>query len=300
VLLVLAALIFLGGTVLAGSAQLNELTPAQEEARRASFDPVTGDYVCQQQGTVTYCAYAGYEGWIEEWATQVGPVLAQVPEAAAARPLEIRQQVPYFYDDEELPQVGDIAAGMWWSRKPFDSSFVAHPLGMALAAAGWAVGFPADELPVRVTVVDDELVTEPVDDSAAVDPDELSDRSCRSDGQARAVAAMWYATQVSPQAAQGLNFLVSGDRYGGMPEDANFAIDIGYRQPASSVIYYRKEALVALDLGRLRSDEVRDRLAARWNEVRDPSTTTEEIAGWFGITVPEMSGTDNLGTIPCP
>jgi hypothetical protein len=226
--------------------------------------------------------------------------LAQVPEAAAARPLEIRQQVPYFYDDEELPQVGDIAAGMWWSRRPYDSSLVAHPLGMALAAAGWAVGFPADELPVRVTVVDDELVTEPVDNPAAVDPDELSYRSCRSDGQARAVAALWYATQASPQAAQGLNYLVSGDRYGGMPEDENFAIDIGYRQPASSVIYYRKEALVALDLGRLLSDEVRNTLAARWNQVTDPSRTTEDIATWFGITAPEMGGADEMGSIPCP
>src|SRR3990172_5333679 len=87
------------------------------EARQASFDPVTGDYVCQQQGTVTYCAYAGYEGWIPEWAAQVVPVLALTPEAVATRPLEIRQQVLYFDDDEDLPQIGDIAAGMWWSRR---------------------------------------------------------------------------------------------------------------------------------------------------------------------------------------
>jgi hypothetical protein len=300
VLLVLAALIFLGGTVLAGSAQLNELTPAQEEARRASFDPVTGDYVCQQQGTVTYCAYAGYEGWIPEWASQVGPVLALIPEAVATRPLEIRQQIPYFNDGEELPQVGDIAAGMWWSRRPYDSSLVAHPLGMSLAAAGWAVGFPADELPVRVTVVDNELVTEPVDDPTAVDPDELQYRSCQADGQARAVAALWYATQTSPESAEGLRFLISDQRHEGLAASENIAIDLGYRQPASSVIYFRKEALIALDLGRLPSDEVRDTLTARWNQVADPSTTTEEIAGWFGLSVQSFDPRPELDTIPCP
>ncbi|MGH8870880.1 MAG: hypothetical protein ACRDWS_02785, partial [Acidimicrobiia bacterium] len=300
VLSVGATLLLLGGAVLAATAQLTELTPAQEVARQAPFDPVTGDYVCEERGTVTYCAYAGYEGWIEEWAAQIGPVLASMPDEVSARSLQVRQQVTCFMDGEELPQAGDVMAGMWWSRRPYDTNYVAHPLGMALAAAGWAVGFPGNHLPIRVTVVNEEIAAEPVSDPASVDPDELQYRSCRSDGQARAVAALWNAAQATPQSAEGLRFLSSGDRYGGLGDNENFTIDLGYRQPSSSVIYYRREALVALDLSRLPADEVREMLGERWALVTNPSTTTEDLAGWFGIRVPGMTGTDDMGTIPCP
>lgn len=297
---VAAAVFLLGGAVLAGIAQLNELTPAEETARQAPFDPVAGNYICEDRATVTYCAYVGYEVWIEEWVAQIEPVLASMPEEVTARPLGVRQQIPYYLDGEELPQVGNVMAGMWWSRRPVDANYVSHPLGMALATAGWAVGFPDRDLPIRTTLVDDEIVAEPVDDPAAVDPDELHYRSCRADGQARAVAAMWYAAQATPESTAGLEFLTSGERYGGIPTGENVVLDLGYRQPSSSVIYYRKEAIVALDLDRLPADQVRDTLTARWEEVTDPSTTTEELATWFGITVPEMSDADQMGTIPCP
>jgi hypothetical protein len=297
-----AVIVLLAGTVFFGLSQLAELTPAEEAARQALYNPTTADYVCEQRGTVTYCAYSGYEAWIDEWAAQVEPVIASIPGDIATGPIEVRQQIPYFNDDDaDFPEPrGDIRAGMWWSRRPFDSSLVAHPLGMALAPAGLAVGLPTDDLPIRITVADGEIVAESVDDPADVDPEDLQYRSCLAGGQARAVAALWYGAHASPEAAEGLEFLSSGDRYGHVGENENFAIDIGYRQPASSVIYFRKEALTALDLFALPPDDVGNTFAQHWTEVTDPARTTEELAGWFGLSVPEMGDTDDMGSIPCP
>jgi hypothetical protein len=296
-----AVVLLLAGIVLAGLVQLAELTPSEEAARQARYLPVTADYVCDQRGTVTYCAYPGYEGWIDEWAAQVEQVIASIPSEAAARPFEIHQQVPYFNDDDSsTEQAGDIRAGMWWSRRPVDASLVAHPLGMALATAGWAVGFPTEDLPVRIGVVDDEVVAEAVDDPAVVDPDEIYYRSCQSDGQARAVAALWFAANASPASAEGLRFLASGQRYGGVSDDENFAIDLGYRQPASSVIYFRKDAQLALALFDVPAIAIGDTLALRWDEVTDPATAAEELADWFGLSVTQMSPADHMDSIPCP
>jgi hypothetical protein len=298
------AIILLAGVGWAGTAQLRELAPAEEAARRAPYDPVTGDYVCEQRSTVIYCAYRGYEAWIEEWAAEVEPVLALLPEQMAHRPLEIRQQVPYYeglYESEDLlPIEGGVPAGMWWSRQPYDSDLVAHRLGMALGAAGWAVGFPNELLPIEITIVDEEIVAEP-GDPATTDPEFLSYRECASNDQGRAVAALWYATQSSPQSLEALRFQTSGERYGGglSPKD-NFAIDLGYRQPASSVEYLRREALVALELDRLPRHEVATAFASRWDQLIDPVTTTDEVAGWFGLSVPEMNRDVDSGTVPCP
>lgn len=293
-------LVLLAGVVWVGMAQLAELTATEEATRRSRYIATTGDYVCQQRDTVTYCAYSGYEGWIDEWAAQIEPVLAMVPNQIAARPLEIRQQVPYFADDgEDLAPAGDLTAGMWWSRRSYDSSLVAHRLGMALAAAGWSVNLPTRSLPTESEVIDGEIVVTPFD-PATGDPEEMQLRACHSNGQARAVAALWYAIQSSPEAVEALRFQTSGERYGGLRPQDNTSIDIGFRQPSSTVAYFRREALVALDLHELPPNEVSRTLSDHWDELTDPGTTTEDIASWFSVSVPEMNPADDSWTIACP
>ena len=293
------SLLILGGVIWAGSAQLAGLTPVEEVAWESQYLAGSGDYVCEHRGSVTYCAYQGYEGWINEWAGEVEPVLALAPAQATQGPLEIRQQVSYFVDGEELPPAADLTAGMWWSRGPYDSYLVAHRLGMALGVAGWAVGLPTHQVPIKSEVVEGELVARPFDpntDGAA----EMQIRACSSDGQGRAVVALWYATQSSPESREALEFQVSGERFGGLSPEDNTGIDIGYRQPSSAVLYFRREAQVALELSRLPTSEVGAAFEARWDQATDPTTTTEDVAAWFGVDVPGMGDADDSWTIPCP
>lgn len=289
------SLLLLAGVVWVGSAQLTGLTAAEEEEWESQYLPTTGDYSCEQRAAVTYCAYAGYEPWIDEWAGEVEPVLDLVPDDVAASPLEIRQQIPYFVDEDELEPSGDLTAGMWWSRSAYGSPLVPHRLGMALGAAGWAVGLPTRDLAVSVGNGDS---VEPFD-PATDDADQLRFRACRPDGQARAVAALWYAVQSSPESREALEFQVSGERFGGLDPQDNVPIDIGFRQPSSSVEYFRREAMVALEMDQLPRSDVASTLSEHWEELIEPETTTEDIAGWFGVEVPEMGPAFQSGA-PCP
>jgi hypothetical protein len=301
ILAIATSLLILGGVIWAGSAQLAGLTPAEEVDWEAQYLAKGGDYVCEQRANVTYCPYQGYEGWVDEWAGEVESVLALAPAQATQRPLEIRQQIPYFVDDdEELPPAGDLTAGMWWSRGPYDSYLVAHRLGMALGVAGWAVGLPTHQFPIKSEVVEGELVARPFDPNTD-DAAEVQLRACSSDGQGRAVVALWYATQSSPESREALEFQVSGERFGHLSPQDNTAIDIGYRQPSSAVVYFRREAQVALELSRLPASEVGATFEARWDQATDPTTTTtEDVAAWFGVDVPGMGDADDSWTIPCP
>ncbi|MEX0700246.1 MAG: hypothetical protein WD651_15510 [Acidimicrobiia bacterium] len=287
-------------SALAGSAQLQEPTPAEEATRRAAYIPTSGDYVCQKRGLVTYCAYRTYVPWIEEWAAQIEPVLALVPSEASDRPLEVRQQVSYFVDEDVLPQEGDIRTGLWWSREPLDQMDIAHPLNLSLAAAGWAVGLPTHEQLVVTSMDGEELVVEKVDDPSSVSPDgNVRYQGCSSHGQARAVAALWYASQASVESIQGLRFQVSPERYQGVSPNENLGIDIGYLQPSSSVAYFRRETHVALAMAELPPSQVAGTLARRWSEVTNRATTTEEIADWFGVRIPAMTTPDDSWMLPC-
>lgn len=285
---------------LAGVAQLQVPGPVDEAVRRAAFMPAGGDYVCQSRGMVTYCAYRTYESWIEEWAAQIEPVLALLPSDVSARPLEVRQQVSYFVDEDALPQEGDIRTGLWWSRQPTDEMDISHPLNLSLAAAGWAVGLPTHEQLVVRTTVGDQLVVEELVDLSSVSSDKnVNYQGCSSHGQARALAALWYATQASVESIEGLRFQISSVRYQGVLPNENLAIDLGYLQPSSSVWYFRREAHVAMTMADLPASQVAGTLARRWSEVTDPSTTTEEIADWFGVRVPAMDMPDDSWMLPC-
>lgn len=291
-------LILLGAVIWVGAAQLGGLTSAEEAEWESQYLPPTADYTCDQRGSVNYCAYQGYGPWIDEWAAEVEAVLELVPGEAAARSLEVRQQIPYFVDEEELASVADIATGMWWSRRAYDGSLVPHRLGMSLATAGWAVGFPTERLPIESGSSDTPGAE--VVDPVTGDQYLVQAFGCSSHGQARAVAALWYAIQSSSESREALEFQVSGERFGGLSPQDNVEIDIGYRQPSSTVAYFRREAIVALELDEMPVADVATTFEGRWSELTDPRTTTEDVAGWFGVEVPAMGPAFGSGNASCP
>lgn len=265
-----AAIAMLALAAWVGTAQLRELTPAEGATRRSPYLPATGDYVCEERGALTLCAYHGYESWIEEWAAQIEPVLALVPPEVAGRPLEVRQQVTYFIDEDVLPQKGDIRTGLVWSRRPVDSEGIAHPLNLSLAIAAWGVGLPTG-----------------------------TEGQCSASGQGRAVAALWYAIQASPEAAEGLRLLVDPAPYR-LPISQDFPVPVGYLQPSSGVSYLRSDAEAAMAIARLPQPHVAETLAQRFTEVTDPATTGEEVAAWFGIPWPQLTVWDDTEEQACP
>ena len=253
----------------AGTTQLRELTSVEEATRRAPYLPASGDYVCEERGTLTLCAYHGYEAWIDEWAAQIEPVLALVPPEVAGRPLEVRQQVTYFVDEDVLPQEGDIRTGLWLSRAPVDAALIPYPLNLSLAVAAWSVGLPTG-----------------------------TESPCFASGQGRAVAALWYAIQASPESAEGLRILVDPAPYR-RPVSENFPVPLGYLQPAFGVRYLRSDAEAALAIARLPQPQVAETLAQRFSEVTDPATTGEEVAAWFGISWPRLTPWDDTEDQVC-
>jgi hypothetical protein len=70
--------------------------------------------------------------------------------------------------------------------------------------------------------------------------------------------------------------------------------------PASSVEYFRREAMVALELDQLPRSDVAEIVSDRWGELTNPQTITDDIAGWFGVEVPEMGSVFESGTVACP
>lgn len=284
----------LGAGVVLGSGQRNEPSTVQVDARVAMYLGGDAAYTCDPRGLATYCAYPGYEGWIDEWAAAVAPVLAQLPDAAA-RPVEIRQYPVRWMDtlqvddgyrhNREFPYLGeDIRTGLWWGRGPGSLQTEAYPFGMALGVGAWAVGLPSAP-PVTT-------------------PPEPHYSACHVGDQGRGVVAVWLAGQSSETAHQHIH-TVFGDyqrRFPGRFEE--FSGWIGDAQPYS---WYRS----AFSLSHFRyadqllhksHDEVASLIRDHWDTLTDPTSTVADAAEILGLDPIEWQPFDGEPdpSLPCP
>lgn len=124
-----------------------------------------GATACSVEASVEYCAYDGYEGFVEHWAAAVEPVRAQVPQAVRSVMLLVTQRF------DRAPSPAAFATPKTdWGR---GSEKGVAELALALDAANWAVGLRRDVL-------------------------------CDPTGQGRGIVAWWLAGQVSSGAAAAL------------------------------------------------------------------------------------------------
>jgi hypothetical protein len=267
------------------------------------------EHVCEQQGSVTYCAYPDYQPWIEEWAALVQPVLDLAPDAVSRRPLELHQYPTRALDlllsgDPPVAKVSDLATGLWWGRQAGGKGNGrwgdSYPFGMALGAASWAVGLPLDLVAGSWEVTRDSageiLESRFVAGSEGIAPEEVSYQACTTADQARGLVALWMAAQASPVTEQHLRNQIDHPDYPLVEESVNpdgtivygyqglaGSIDVSQPYPWYALDFQMREAYYAYQLLERPQAEVAGLIHANWEQLTDPETTTLEALAVLGV-----------------
>ena len=275
------------------------------ETRLQALLPPNAEYVCTENGRSTYCAYPGYEGWIEEWAALVEPVLDLAPEEVSNQGLTVKQYPARALDllmngsDIEIDYERGLATGMWWGRQAGGDGATwgdAYPFGMALGVAAWSVGLPLE--PVAGTWeygVDGSRSFIP--GAEGLSPDEISYSVCDTWDQGRAVVALWMASQASPVTEQHLRDQIEQPRirlietFEDSQSDGTFTIynfwdTIGGGQAHTwyALEFHKREAYYAYQLLGRSNTEVAEAIRSNWNVLTDPETTTVDALTLLGVS----------------
>jgi hypothetical protein len=274
--------------------------------------PPLADDVCQVRGSVEYCALAGYEAWIEEWAEMVEGVLDVAPDNVTFTQLAVRQYPTRLIDQGQsftLEYGPGLAIGAWWNRAAGGITQAdAYPFAIALGAGSWAVGIPFERIPGRwVWEVDEagnRISSEFVTGIEGVPKDEIEYAPyCSTLNQGRAMVALWMAAQVDQRTGEYLSnrlertqaplvedFVDSDGStlpvFQGMLE----WMDNGQYYPWYLVLYWMHEAYYAHELLDRPAADVEALIAQNWETLTDPSTTTAEVVQLLGVDpVPGLS-----------
>ncbi|MEX1133754.1 MAG: hypothetical protein WED83_02800, partial [Acidimicrobiia bacterium] len=308
-----AGLVVSVALVAAGVAgQLAAYQAFDEQAVVAEYMPPLADEICEMRGVVEYCALAGYEDWIAEWAEMVEGVLDVAPDRVASMPLAVRQYPTRLMDQGQsftLEYEPGIATGAWWNRGAGgETQADAYPFGMALGVSSWAVGIPFERIPGRwVDEVDengDLVYSEFVPGIEGVPEDEVAYAPyCSTLNQGRAVVALWMAGQVDQRTREYLTSRLQQTQaplveefvdtdgttfpmFQGMLEE----IDNGQYYPWYLVLYWMHEAYYAQELLDREPADVEALVAQHWEALTDPTTTTAEAVQLLGVgPVPGLS-----------
>jgi hypothetical protein len=235
---------------------------------------------CTEIERARLCAYPEYD-FRSEWATVVEGVVAAVPVKPTA-PVRVVQRLFRRATEHISPSVVSRFTGgaprSPAERWPADGAV--HP------ELRWDPAGGTDHLlAVDVAQV---LVGLPVDQ------DERG-RACTAADQARAVVALWLAGHGSDDARRSIAGLTGGEDFGedldldggGLGYAAGLFPVVGVESWLASydpgIRWSVRDARVALKLLATNGDEVRRVLREHWDEVLDPSTTTDDLAAWFDI-----------------
>lgn len=305
-----ALVLSLGAVVLLGVSQASAYAEYDRSARLAEYLPPAAEYVCEERGTVTYCAYPEYEPWIGEWAAMVQPVLDLAPDHLQNRPLEVRQYptraLDLFLNGNEFAFEDEpgLAIGMWWGRGAGgtgDRVDDSYPFGMALGTASWLVGLPLEPVAGTTDVIRDEtgeiIHVEFLPGVEGANPDEIAYRNCSTLDQGRAVIALWLAAQAAPVAEQHLRNLIEYSRFpltetytrvDGSGDTRGFhhlysELGVGQPYPWYALHFHLHEAYYAHQLLDRPDEQVLALIHANWERLTDPSTTTLQAIEVLGV-----------------
>lgn len=286
--LALASTIALAGLVVGVTVTLpSEPTPESGfDWRTAAANPT-----CENNDNAEYCSFAFYEEWIPRWQETVASVSAILPvqlEMVIQRPLHTR------WEPDDVEHRGWVLTSTEWDR---EGGLPNHAFDLAQRAAQSAVGLPtmATTRPYTEGEIESILAQNPdhPEDLAVVLRRESSfPKACSAIGQARAVVAVWAAAATLERGDQALTRAL---------EDApspTFRISRNQlHEPAVTI--GTGDAELAFMLTRQPTDHVVQTLTANWSQVLDPSTTSSDLASWFGISYPRTVE-PNWVQPPCP
>jgi hypothetical protein len=311
------------GVVAVVVGMLGQFTPTSDAERAALVAMVERPdehQVCEERGTVTYCAYPAYVGWIDRWAAPVEGALALIPPDERPDDLVIRQRFgSYFEGPTDLPYKAQRAmerdfrrlerssggesilyTGTRWGRGETEGDY---EIGLALHVAMTALDFPASRADMalskddRVRLLKEMLSTVPERYQKQVRRDLRSPRqsNCYTSGQARALAAWWIAAQSTPSTRASVLRSVMDIPYGldiyeieGRRIAGNSGSYVPLYSPVGSPILDRiglggAEFYYAAELLKQPPDRVSTVVGEKWSELSDPGTTTDSILDDLGL-----------------
>lgn len=216
---------------------------------------------CEIRSAVRYCGDPlGVNA--DGWEPTVHAVLSRVPRSAVATTLVVSQRRPMVQSSNDcsdrplLDQLDPVIARRVDPGRVWPADGAVHPRGFPIddgcggsgdgglvvgaMTGAWAVGLPPSQ--------------------SAVAP------ACDAGGQARAVAALWLAVQVSPKAAGELRIMVENS--------PGPLLGSGWSTPPTWGVAWRTaDAVAALALLERPAEEVTATLAALWVRVVVPATS---------------------------
>ncbi len=246
---------------------------------------------CVTRTGVRFCTYPGAEDWVDDWASAIHGVVTQVPTDRRPTGLEVIQREPVWpwtYLDEVSaaidPQVAWADDGRIHPSLILDTS--APDLTVAWQTAAVAVGLPASVNWQRPS-------------------------GCMAGGQARQVLSLLLAARATPTTRSALQDKATWIREEAKqhsPVSADTAWDYSTDTPTALGVKVSEADLVAAD-GVTRRDFIAvagasgwgtdvlaaaalldtDRsgldtlIAARWDELVDATTTTDQFLEWAGV-----------------
>lgn len=311
------AAVLVAGIVAIVLGSVGQVTPPSDSQRAALVALVEEPdehQVCEERGTVTYCAYPAYVGWIDRWAAPVEGALALIPENERPQDLVVRQRFgSYFEGPTDLPadtmrsmerdlrrsqRLGTTEptfyTGTRWGRGETEGEY---EIGLALHVAMTALDFPASRADMALTDAEIKHLRETM---LAMEPGrqrvqarrDLASRSqgyCYTNFQARALAAWWITAQATPATRAAVTRVVKDTPYGLViyeNKGRRIATYYGFNVPIYPLVpppmwdrvgLNGDEFYYAAELLKQPSDQVATVVSESWNELIQPKTTTESI-----------------------
>ena len=223
---------------------------------------------CEDRGPVTYCAFDGFEPWIDAWHEVVSAELARAPGEVTVRRWAVRQQLPARSDDFEprpLP----------WEALAEDNRLAGTPDAVPVSTrwAGAGSG-DFDETEVLALAIQVAMrltgVTPPTPTDGA--------EACG----ARGAVAYWLAFPSGGRAAAALD-TDDGRRSGGIAGVSAEVLRSGFGTWIGPGERELGEQMVAAD-----GDELRGRIHRSWAILTDPATTVDEAAELLSLPGPTV------------
>jgi hypothetical protein len=247
-------------TVAAGVAQNLPPDPKLAAARLAATERPAARQHCQRVGTVTYCAFTGFEPWVPEWSAVVGGVLRRVPGAVAGPPLAVRQRV-IAPEGSSLHPGGGVVPSAPLSEWRADDLAAGTPNAITVGT-WWGDGWSEAGLAGRTAY---ELISR----SGPGRSGELC--------QSRGVLVGWLAAQATADTKAGLRTMADGSRGGVAFTEAGFG---------GGLFLPQRELTMVWSLLDQPADEVGARVLRHWDELTAPTTTIDQAARLLGVPVP--------------
>ena len=252
VVIVGAASATLGYQVVLAEPNAAWAAPSLDRAR-ADWSKLTANQECESIGSLSYCAYPGFDSWIEEWSRTISPA-ARLAEARV-RGVVQRPENTGFDDMDPGPEW--LITDFSWDNPHSDSPV--NSFALAAGAGNLTVGLPTG-----------------------------FQETCDAGGQGRSIVPLWTAATSVDGGIELLQRLAQSTG----PIRSIDGVPLGNAAIGTDA------AAVALALTERSREEVTEVFVARYDELVDPTTTTNEVAGWFVIASSDLGPSELQVSLP--